>query len=351
MNVFLSLNHAPHYRELFLRKLGEKVNLTVYAKPCSTANLLEPTFRKNYKYFESFANPLFLRLGFQINRLEWKLLYKSWDKIILSWDLHHILRYVFFVFSGKKKSVIWMGHIYGASDSGFVKFLRKYFLNRSGGILTYSETNKQRLLKDGIIVPVWSFNNSEVSIDDIEYLPFSFELGKLKMLYVGRFQKRKHLNRLVELAKRNSNVEIIIAGNNMKLLENEFPEIQEIENIRIKGSALGEELKKIMKWCDIIVNPGHLGLLVVNGARFGRPILVDNSSQHAPEVIVAHEAEQFFIDWTNNSAIDKKIEELIKNRHLIKEAATRVVEIVKLKYTVEYMTQVYFDAINTTFVK
>jgi len=345
--ILFVLNHAPHYRELFLRKFGEQVNLTVFAKPCSSANLIEPQNRKNYKYFESFSNHLFSKIGFQVNFLEWKLLRKSWDKVILSWDLHHIFRYLFFIFTGNKKNIFWMGHIYGSSNSKLIKFTRKYFLNHSGGVLTYSNEIVEKLKVDGINAPLFSFNNSEVSISDIHACPFDFIQNKIKLLYVGRFQKRKRLERLIQLAKINPNVIIHIAGNGVKELLNIYPEIESIPNVELFGEILNDELKKQMEWCDMIVNPGHLGLLVVNGARFGRPILVDNSSQHAPEVIVAKEAEQFFVDWTDIKAVDNLVEKLIENRELIQEASQRIVEIVKLKYTVEYMVQIYVRAIKT----
>ena len=186
MKVLLTLNHAPHYRELFLRNLGEKVNLTVFAKPCYTANLIEPDKRENYSYYEDNSSKFFLKFGLQLNKGEWKLLKKKWDKIILSWDLHHILRYVFFMLSKNKKKVIWMGHVYGSSKSKFLDSIRRYFINSSGGVLTYSEEIVKKLKKDGIKVPLWSFNNSEVSINDIQAQPFEFIKDKLKCRTISK---------------------------------------------------------------------------------------------------------------------------------------------------------------------
>lgn len=343
--ILLILNHAPHYRENFLRILGRKFNLTVFAKPCSTANLIEPQSRANYIYEESISKRFFLKFGLQVNKGEWRILQKKWDKIILSWDLHHIYRYLFFLLSRTKNKVIWMGHIYGTRDSKLLRLSRRLFINSSGGVLTYSDNIKQRLLKDGIKVPIWSFNNSEVSIKEIKCLPFNFISDKIKLLYVGRYQERKKLDRLVKLAKQRADVEIIIAGNEMDKLLKKYPEINAINNIHIKGSVLGKELENLMGWSDIIVNPGHLGLLVVNGARYGRPIIVDNRTKHAPEVIVAKEAAQFFIDWNDLNIVNEQINKLIQDRKIIQEASKRLVEVVKSRYTVEYMAEVFEKAL------
>lgn len=347
MKVLFILNHAPHYREYFLRKLGQNIDLTVFAKPCSTENLIEPDERKNYKYFESFSNKVLTKFGLQLNFKEWKLLQENWDIIILSWDLHHVLRYVYFILTRNKKKIIWMGHIYGTNSSRWMRILRKSLINKSAGVLTYSELIEQKLINDGIRVPVKSFNNSEVSETDIKILPFNFIERKLKMLYVGRYQERKRLDRLVDLAKRRKDVEIIIAGNNMENLVKVFPEIDNLTNLNIKGSVLGAELSAVMGWSDIIVNPGHLGLLVINGARFGRPIIIDEESKHAPEVIVAKEAMQFFVNWSDIKVVDEQIDSLINNRKLIIEASKRIVEIVRSKYTIEYMVQTFMEAINS----
>ena len=149
----------------------------------------------------------------------------------------------------------------------------------------------------------------------------------------------------MELAKRNDNVNVRIAGNGVKELLDYYPEINAISNIELFGETLNDDLVNQMAWCDVIANPGHLGLLVVNGARFGRPIIVDNGSQHAPEVIVAKEADQFFVNWNDVNAVDEKINKLIQNRNLIQEASLRLVNVVKTRYTVEFMAEVFEKAI------
>lgn len=343
--ILIILNHAPHYRENFLRILGRKFNLTVFAKPCSTANLIEPQKRKNYNYEERNSQRFFLKFGLQVNKGEWKILQKKWDRIILSWDLHHVYRYLYFLFSRTKNKVVWMGHIYGTRDSKLLRLIRRLFINSSGGVLTYSDSIKQKLINDGIKVPIWSFNNSEVSREEIKCLAFHFIPDKIKLLYVGRYQERKKLDRLVNLAKHREDVEIIIAGNDMDNLFYKYPEIESINNLQIKGSVLGKDLEDLMEWCDVIANPGHLGLLVVNGARYGRPILVDNRSQHAPEVIVAKEAEQFFINWENLDSVNKQLNKFIQNRKIIEAAGKRLIEVVKSRYTVEYMAEVFQQAV------
>ena len=345
MKVLLTLNHAPHYRELFLRGLGEECDLTVLAKPCATANLIEPIERLEYTYIEKKTFSIFKKLGLQLSYVEWKTLNEQWDIIILSWDIHHILRYIYFIFNSKKKKILWMGHIYGSKKTKFLNYFRRYFLNKSAGVLTYSEEIVERLKSDGITVPVWSFNNSEVSVKDFHEFSFNFIQDKLKLLYVGRYQKRKQLERLVELAKRNNNVDVRIAGNGVKELLNIYPKIKSMQNIELFGETLNTDLEKHMVWCDIIANPGHLGLLVVNGARFGRGIIVDSGSQHAPEVIVAKDAEQFFVNWDSNEEVDDLISMLINNRGAIQESTNRIVSVVKSKYTIENMVNVFVKGI------
>lgn len=348
--VLLVLNHAPHYREQFLRLLGSQCELVVMANACREAGLLEPEQRVNYRYVENEAKGIFRRLPLRIHVRELLEIAGEYDVVIVTWDLHHVMRYFFPLLPAVRRRFVWSGHFYGTRDSSLLTAVRTWFVNRARRVVCYSTAIRMRLIADGAHVPIQSFNNSQVSAAEIEALDLQPAGPRLRLLFVGRDQPRKKLDRLVSLARRRSDlVEVTVAGVDVRAFMETHPDVRDLSNFRLEGSVTGQALRQLFSWCDLVANPGHLGLLVVNGGSHGRAIMVDSVSQHAPEVVVAHEADQFFVDWRDESAVDSLLETLRDNRALLVSAAARLVKVIREGYTIETMVSVHLEAIRAVY--
>lgn len=338
--VLWLMQYAPHYREALLRQLNDKFDLTVSCVPCAEYALIEPPERRGYTYCEHrrFRMGLFWLLN------EHRLLFGSgrWDAVICVEDMHYPLRYVWYLVwqITRSKAIgrwVWWGHWQGKRDWPLLRWLRRRLVESSDGALTYTEAMREKLISEGCNPEsVLSSNNTVVSMSDFDVTPVPRLSGHLNLLYVGSTGPRKHLHRLVDLARRCEQVQIRIVGPGAESRiihsDNQLP-----ANIDLRGPALGDALAEHFRWCHCVVAPGHLGLLVTDAARFGRPILVDSSSEHAPEAHIAIAADQPFANWTNLDDVVSFIEHSLDGSVSLQQTADRLADLVKREYTVGEM--------------
>jgi glycosyltransferase involved in cell wall biosynthesis len=100
------------------------------------------------------------------------------------------------------------------------------------------------------------------------------------------------------------------------------------------------------EWAYAVFNTGGAGLMVMNSARFGRPIFIDIDSHHGPEIQLAKDASQIFLNFGDEKEVDNLIEKCIENRQFLVEKGNCLAQVMKEKYTVEYMAQQYLKAIK-----
>nr|WP_290441785.1 MULTISPECIES: glycosyltransferase [unclassified Cobetia] len=186
---------------------------------------------------------------------------------------------------------------------------------------------------------VISFNNTEVSKKEFRAGVYS-DSKKLKLLFVGRNQERKRLDRLIELAKRLSYIELKLVGPGMDKLigSDDLP-----DNIQTYGHTTGVKLNSFFDWCDVVVNPGHVGLLVMNAARHGKSIIIDSSSNHAPEYILAEESDQSFIDFSNINKVIEHMNKIYENQEMLKTKAQKLQERAFQEYNIEQMAKIHYE--------
>jgi len=334
--VLYLINYAPNYRDKFLSELGKHVDLTVTSYVGKEANLKDPEERIGYKYIP-LVRKMFFKINFNLK--EFTLANGNFDVIIVGYTLWNPFRMINLL--RRNKRVICEGMIFGSNNNFVIKLLRKIFVNLGEGILVYSEIVKQRLIHE-TNKPIIVFNNSSYSKSEITPLPFDSISNQLNILWVGRFQKRKKIERLYNLAKKDKRVNVCLIGDGIKEF---FKEYEQLENFLILEASYEKDLFKHFEWCHAIFNPGHVGLLVMNAARFGRPIIIDSYSYHAPEIQLAKDANQDFIDFSDINKVIEYIDHLFENPDILEENAKQLCAKMQ-NYTIEYMVQQYLKAIN-----
>jgi glycosyltransferase involved in cell wall biosynthesis len=338
MKVLLMLDHAPDYRETFLRELGKYVELTVGAQPCEQDGLSPPDSRAGYEYFDLPSRRCMgLYWQAEATRLFCR---KTWDVICFDLNLRHLTRlYLFFRNTSYRQKWIWRGHIFGRSDSKPVQLAQKYFLQHSAGCLAYSEPVAERV-SDKFNVHAVSFNNTQVRKD--EFRPGIFdEHSELRLLFVGRNQPRKKLERLIELAERRKDVYIRLIGPEMESLHISSA-LKKLGRVKVYCRTTGKELNAHFDWSDLVANPGHVGLLTLHAAQHGKGIVIDNNSRHAPEYWIAKEAGQPFISFGCTEEVDSFVDHVLDNRGKLRQWGSQLQKVAMLKYTVEYMAEAHY---------
>src|SRR5690606_30331936 len=135
------------------------------------------------------------------NLKEYTLANGQYDVVIVGYTLWNPLRMINLF--RKKKRVICEGLIYGRNNGLITKWLRKKFIAASEGVLVYSQLVKDRLEKE-TTKPIVVFNNTSYKKDDICDLPLPTLDNKLNVLWVGRYQPRKKVECLHQLAQNDS---------------------------------------------------------------------------------------------------------------------------------------------------
>lgn len=335
MKVLYFINYAPNYRDVFLKELGKHIDLTVVSYEGKEANLKDPEKREGYKYI-GLKRKRFLKINF--NTKEFTLANGDYDVIIVGYTLWNPFRMMNLF--RKKKRVIAEGLIYGKSNNLITKFLRRWYLNAAEGVLVYSQMVKKRLEKE-IDKDIIVFNNTSFSKNEIQPIEHNTIDKRLNILWVGRYQPRKKIERLIELAKRNNKVNIRLIGPDLKMLFSE----SKPENLEILDAVYSNELRPHFEWTNVIFNPGGAGLLVMNTARFSRPIIIDKYGHHGPEVQLALDAKQEFIDFADVNEVDNIVDKCLKNEKYLVSQGEKMA--LKMKnYTIEYMAEQYLKAIK-----
>lgn len=339
MKVLLVLPHAPDYRESFLRLLGSHCDLTVIARPCDEGSLTPPPSRLGYKYLES-GNILFL-LKVRIQPLLFYHSVSKYDVICCPLNVNDIsFLFLFLKSRVLTKLFIWRGHIFGSRSNFLLKAFRYFLLKLASRVLTY-DLQTSHFLSSRYQIQAKSFNNSHISIDDYTPLSYACDINKsINILFVGRYQKRKKIDRLFKLLQEFHDIHLRLIGPGFEDLL--IPKCIQ-DRVSIYPRLIGLELIPHFEWCHVIVNPGHLGLLVVTAAMYCRTIVVDKYSTHAPEVYLAKQANQFFVDFNDTNEVYFILNSLRSSNDLLASKACCLHETAKHSYNIEFMVDTHID--------
>lgn len=328
--VLLYIDHAPDYREAFLQELSNSFDLFVVAHPCENDGLKPPLVRGTYKYRELTKTiGSSIRVNFEFSNIIKQV---EPDVICVALNPRYPIRLLDFICNHKlSKKWIWWGQIYGRNESGFLEKLKKYFIKKSAGTLVYTDDIVERLNMPNVI----SFDNSQFSQENFVKLENKFEKSTLKCLFVGRPQIRKRLELLFKFANERKDILFRLVGPGM---EDYFKKHPIPSNIELYPAATGNTLRQHFKWCNLVINPGHVGLLVMNAACHNRAIVIDSKVSHAPEVILAKEANQYFIDFMNEREVNDFFDKMIMSPDNMISKGEELYNYSINKYTVEEMT-------------
>lgn len=334
--VLYLINYAPNYRDKFLTELAKYVDLTVTAYLGKEADLVDPEHRDGYKFI-SLKRKKFLGINFNID--EFALAHNDYDVIIVGYTLWNPFRMINLF--RKNKRVICEGLIYGKSNSLVTQLLRKVFIEASEGVLVYSKMVKDRLSQE-TKKPIIIFNNTSYNKHEIKPVVLSQLNDSLNIIWVGRYQERKKLDRLYDLARLDPRVQVRLIGPGIR---EAFINKVTLNNFQIFSGAYGDELDQHFAWSHVVFNPGGAGLLVMNAARLGRSIVIDKNSHHGPEIQLAIDANQDFINFSSAEDVRSYIDRLFENPSRLQHQATVLTEQMEY-YTIEHMTEKYLQAIK-----
>ena len=345
--VLFLLNNAPNYRDKFLKELGKKVDLTVMSRSGKGIDLNDPAIREGYKYIELEGKTF---LGINFNPKQFYHASKDFDVIIMGASLREPFLLLNLFRRNKKK--ILFGHVFNLSmqkESLIKKAFYKWTWRKCDSFLVHTNYIKNRL-SSKTQKPIYSFNNTYFYSSEVEELPFNDFNNGLNLLWIGRYRQEnyrlRNITTLIDIAKRNpEKVKLRLIGPGMieAFANSDLP-----KNIEIFNEVFDEStLTKHFQWSHLVMNPGIVGLLVMNTARFGRPIIIDKNSVQGPEVQLAIDANQLFIDFDDKNCVDELINDLVgAGSYKLNNWGREMAKVMRDKYTLEYMLSQFLKAIN-----
>jgi len=341
MKVLLHLDHAPDYRESFLRKLGEKCELIVVANSCEKDFLIPPSERLGYMYIELCNCVGYkIRLNFELKNIIDSI---KPDVICVALNLRYPIRILTFLFyKDLRDRWIWWGQVFGRNDNAPLVRLKEFLIKRSQGVLVYTKEIATKLKG----LSVLSFNNSQFSENDFLRLPNTIRQGSRNFLFVGRPQSRKRLNLILEFAKKYPYHRFRVVGPEM---ESYFNGESVPGNFSVYPAAKGKELEDHFLWSNIVLNPGHVGLLVMNAAAHNRAIAIDSKVVHAPEVLLARKTDQFFLDFLNGRETSIFFENTVMDEKMLIHKGENLYEHALQEFTIEKMVEKHIFFFSSVF--
>lgn len=296
-------NMAPHYRLPILSLMDKTLPCDFYFGDNVESNIkkfdynLLVNFKQEVKNIRLFNTVLI----WQSNIVS--LVFKKQYKYFLITGQSNILSHLILALLARllnKKVYLWM-HGLKHDLTWKNKFLAYtlYFLSHK--YLLYSDFSKKLMINKGFsskkIICIYNSLNYDLQLRVRNKLKFTdvyktiFNNDKPTIIYIGRIQKRKRIDLLIDalymLQKQNTIVNLIIIGSDKENVNiAQMPYFSFLKNnICLFGPCYDEvKIGELIYNADICVSPGNIGLTALHSLMYGTPAIThDNFANQMPE--------------------------------------------------------------------
>jgi len=201
--------------------------------------------------------------------------------------------------SRRKRTIVW-GHLFPRSGAEApTSVLRRFMRRLADGTLSYTHRDRTAALAELPDQPVWVAANALYKKDSIRA---ATSIGaRTNLLYVGRFEPAKHVDRLVrampQLLASHEDARLVLIGDGRDRykLESLASSLGVAESVDFPGwindpSLLAEHYARAFA----SASPGFAGLGLTQSLGFGVPMIVSRNELHSPEIELE---ETGFVYW------------------------------------------------------
>ncbi|MCD9024058.1 glycosyltransferase family 4 protein [Cohnella silvisoli] len=146
-----------------------------------------------------------------------------------------------------------------------------------------------------------------------DHLPFAVKKEKINLLYVGRFDRQKGFDLLLEVFNEHmfADVTLYLVGDTvLKQYEFKFP-----DNAVKIGWVDNSEIDRYMKSCDAVIVPSRwegFGIVAIEALRNKKPVIASNRGA-LPEII-QHGVNGYIFDFDNKEELVSVVRSLNKSK-------------------------------------
>jgi glycosyltransferase involved in cell wall biosynthesis len=295
------------------------------------------------------------------------LVFKPYKKYLLIGEPYCLSTWIVLILGliTHKKIYLWSHGWYG-DESSLKIVVKKLFFSMSTKIFLYGEYARNLMIKENIkaskLVCIYNsldyekqkniFQNLRNTSIYNEYFKNNFPV----LIYIGRIQKQKKLNLLIESMKllkdRNVTCNLVLIGKEISHLniQERINEYQMERNIWKYGESYDEITNgELLYNANICISPGNIGLTAMHSLVYGTPIITHNNFKNQNpefEAVIPDETGDFFEE---DSVVDlaDKISKWIKLTETKRESIRKnCISLIDRKYNPYFQIQVLTNNIK-----
>lgn len=294
-------NLAPHYRDSIFRLMDQMIGCDFYigdriGTPMSLMKYSDlKGFRKVIQY-----RPLFGNFYWQKGAVG--IAFKSYNHYIITGDPFCISTWLIILITKLlgKKTYLWTHGWYGHENS-VKKIAKKLFFGLSYRVVLYGNHARSLMIKEGFppdkLVVIYNSLDYDAQSKARETIKMTnvyekhFQNNDPVVIFIGRLQKEKRLELLIESQKylKNKsiffNLVLIGTGENEKILRDLALKYSLIDRIWFYGPCYDEQqIAPLFYYSSLTISPGDIGLTAIHSMVYGTPVLThSNIQRHGPE--------------------------------------------------------------------
>ncbi|WP_335965916.1 glycosyltransferase family 4 protein [Galbibacter sp. PAP.153] len=291
---------------------------------------------------------------YNIFKLAKNIKYEAPNCIILFWNIYNMNSWLLLIYCKCKKiKIIYWSHGMSLQDPNnkLKKLIYNTFQLFSDSILLYSP-NEMKYIPTCLHSKTFIANNT-INFDEIPQIEVSksdikkeFNLGYDKIvLFVGRIQKRKRLDILLDIFKnrKDSNIGLVIVGSGFsedyqRMVKNNY-------NIEYLGEIYDKiKINMLFKCADIFCIPGTNGLGVNQAMYWGLPVLALNVN-HSPEIYYLKNGVNGYI-VNSSKELENKMFSILNDENQLKKLSENAYKIIRKEASVNNMFNGFMNSIN-----
>lgn len=325
--IVIVQRELSHYNIPFYLLLSKKINVVIlysYSDSNSSDNVVKSMpeiFIKISGFYPLKGNKYFCYLS------EFYVLTKIRPRIIIQeFSLSIINTYLIGIFKMLTRSkLIWYSHGYNRCDklgkNKFKSYFRALIQSIGNASIVYSEGGKKYLMKHGIpkekVFVAWNaidtseFNTVKISKNNFTQIK---NMAQTSFVFLGRMVKEKKgllvAQIFVEIHKRCENAKLhFIGGGPDEPIVKEYLQKElnsKFDNcIYFHGEIFNQKnVGAILEKCDVLLNPGSLGLNIIPAIAYGLLIVATkdgvDGTCHGPEIEYIENTSAFIEVCTNS---------------------------------------------------
>jgi glycosyltransferase involved in cell wall biosynthesis len=345
----------PSYRVPFFDSLARhcQSGMSVFAglpkpdegvKPAEALECAEYNLAKNHHFF---AGPVYL--CWQSGVTDW-LSAVDPDLLIVEANPRYLsnLRAIRWMRARRRPVLGWgLGAPGKAGDSnGISQLIGRHYLGQLDGVIAYSSMGAASYQNAGVPKErVFVALNSVSGVPDPIPQRESIEGRQVRILFVGRLQRRKRIDSLVRAcAGIAANPELWIVGDGPARGElEEFARVS-YPSAKFFGELHGEPLDALFDRADLFVLPGTGGLALQQAMAHALPCIAAEGD--GTQIDLVRPENGWLIEPGNLPALESALSAALNNPERLQEMGEASWRIVKKQANVEIMVSVFVRAMN-----